>query len=150
MKTNNDIKTVVAAHSLVGQSFTLEFKVSANETDKILGKSTNVKVIVEIDKHELIIPALTGVSLTVKLQARFRAKGQLPERLKLSEIISLETRPKKEGMSKEALEYIKIYRLMWKKSNGNVEKCRKLVALTLDIEDDTKLWEIAKDNCPQT
>ena len=151
MKTNNDIKTVIAAHSLVGQCFTLEFKVSSDEITKTLGKSTLVRVEIEIDKHELIIPALSGTSLTVRLQARFRSKGFLPEKMKLSEIISLGgQKTVKESLPKAALEYIKMYRLMWKKAGGSIEKCRKLTALTLDINDDTSLWEIVKDNCPQT
>lgn len=148
---NDSLMTVNAAGSFLGQIIPIKFNVSKNELEKTLGKGVDVSVDVEIDDVNLIIPALTGTSLSVRLQGRYRNKGMLPSTMKLSEIISLEkSRPTKEGMSKEAIEYIKIYRLMWKKSNGNIEKCRKLVALTLDIDNDEKIWEIVKDNCPQT
>ena len=147
--TNEGLMTISAGSSFLGQIIPIRFNVSKNELEKAMGKGIDVHVDVEIDDVNLIIPALTGTSLTVRLQTRHRNKGMLPSVMKLSEIISLETtRPKKEGMSKEALEYIKLYRIMWKKASGNVAKCRKLVMLTMDMEDDTEMWEVVKDNCP--
>ena len=147
----NGIMTVNAASSFVGKIIPIEFSVSKDETEKALGKGVIVKVDIEIDDINLVIPALTGTSLTVRLQARHRTRGVLPSKMKLSEIITLgSTKAKKETLSKEALEYVKVYRIMWKKANGSVEKCRKLTALTLDITDDASIWEVVKDNCPQT
>ena len=149
--TNEGLMTVNASSSFLGQIIPISFNVSKNELEKALGKGIDVHVDVEIDDVNLIIPALTGTSLTVRLQARYRNKGMLPSVMKLSEIISLD-RPKvvKEALSKEALDYIKMYRIMWKKSSGNVTKCRQLTSLTLDINDDSQMWEIVKENCPQT
>ena len=149
--TNEGLMTVNASSSFLGQIIPISFKVSKNELEKALGKGIDVHVDVEIDDVNLIIPALTGTSLTVRLQARYRNKGMLPSVMKLSEIISLD-RPKvvKEALSKEALDYIKMYRIMWKKASGNVTKCRQLTSLTLDINDDSQMWEIVKENCPQT
>ena len=148
---NDTMMTVNAAGSFLGQIIPIEFSVSKDETEKALGKGVIVKVDVEIDDINLVIPALMGTSLTVRLQSRHRTRGILPSKMKLSEIITLgSTKAKKETLSKEALEYVKVYRIMWKKANGSVEKCRKLTALTLDITDDASILEVVKDNCPQT
>ena len=149
--TNEGLMTINASSSFLGQVIPIRFSVSKNEIEKTLGNCVEVNVSVEIDNVNLIIPALTGTSLTVRLQSRYRIKGFLPESMKLSEIISLGgTKVVKESLPKEALDYIKMYRSMWKKAGGSVEKCRKLTTLTLDLDNDNEMWEIVKDNCPQT